>query len=73
MLDVATAMASSALQRKESRGSHQRLDYPQRDDANYLRHTLASFAGDNLPAISYSDVTITKSQPAERVYGGSQQ
>jgi fumarate reductase flavoprotein subunit len=73
MLDVALTMACSALQRKESRGSHQRLDFTERDDANYLRHTLASFAADQLPTIAYSDVTITRSQPAERVYGGSQE
>jgi fumarate reductase flavoprotein subunit len=73
MLDVALTMACSALQRKESRGSHQRLDFTERDDANYLRHTLASFAADQLPTIGYSDVTITRSQPAERVYGGSQE
>ncbi|MEJ2138720.1 MAG: fumarate reductase (quinol) flavoprotein subunit [Gammaproteobacteria bacterium] len=73
MLDVALTMACSALERKESRGSHQRLDFTERDDANYLRHTLASFAADQLPTIGYSDVTITRSQPAERVYGGSQE
>ncbi len=70
MLEVATAMACSALQRKESRGSHQRLDYPERDDATYLQHSLASYSPSELPEISYSDVTITRSQPAERVYGG---
>lgn len=70
MIDVARAMALSALQRTESRGSHQRLDYPERDDVNFLRHTLATYQGDDDPTISYSDVTITKSQPAARVYGG---
>lgn len=70
MIDVARAMALSALHRKESRGSHQRLDYPERDDENFLRHSLASYQGDDDPVISYSDVTITKSQPAARVYGG---
>ena len=71
MLDVASAMAHSALLRKESRGSHQRLEYPERDDVNYLKHSLASHRGADLPAISYRDVVITKSQPAERVYGGA--
>lgn len=71
MLDVAAAMACSALQRKESRGSHQRLDYPDRDDATFLRHSLAHYSATGLPSIDYSDVTITRSQPAERVYGGS--
>ncbi len=71
MLDVASALAQSALQRKESRGSHQRLEYTARDDANYLKHSLASYQGDAPPTISYRDVVITKSQPAERVYGGA--
>jgi fumarate reductase flavoprotein subunit len=71
MLDVAEALAHSALQRKESRGSHQRLDYPARDDDNFLRHSLATYRGAEPPAISYRDVVITRSQPAERVYGGA--
>ena len=70
MLDVAAAMACSALQRKESRGSHQRLDYPDRDDTSFLRHSLARYSATELPSVDYSDVTITRSQPAERVYGG---
>ena len=65
-------MAYSAIQRKESRGAHQRLDgYEQRDDVNYLKHSLATYAGDDKPAISYSEVKITKSQPAERAYGAA--
>ena len=63
-------MAHSALNRKESRGSHQRIDgFDQRDDDNYLKHTLAHYQGEDIPALSYSDVTITKSAPAKRVYG----
>jgi fumarate reductase flavoprotein subunit len=72
MLDVAAAMAHSALERKESRGSHQRLEYPRRDDANYLKHSLATFRADEPPSIGYRDVVITRSQPAERVYGGAE-
>ena len=71
MLDVASTTAHSALQRKESRGSHQRLEYPGRDDANYLKHSLAGYRGAEPPSVSYLDVVITKSQPAERVYGGA--
>ena len=71
MIEVACAMACSALQRKESRGSHQRLDYPQRDDEAFLKHSLAQYSATELPEISYSDVTITRSQPSERVYGGA--
>jgi len=70
MIDVARAMAVSALNREESRGSHQRLDHVERNDDDYLKHTLAIFAGDADPSIEYRDVVITKSQPGERVYGG---
>ena len=70
MIEVAEAMVISALNRKESRGSHQRLDYVDRDDNKYLMHSLAHYRGDDDPGISYRDVVITQSQPAERVYGG---
>jgi fumarate reductase flavoprotein subunit len=73
MIDIAAAMACSALQRRESRGSHQRQDFPDRDDSAFLRHSLAQYSAKELPAIDYSDVTITRSQPAERVYGGAQE
>jgi len=73
MIDVASAMACSALQRRESRGSHQRLDFPDRDDETFLRHSLARYSDADLPAIDYRDVTITRSQPAERVYGGAEE
>jgi fumarate reductase flavoprotein subunit len=63
-------MVISALNRKESRGSHQRLDYEQRDDEQFLCHSLAHYRGADEPELSYRDVVITKSQPAERVYGG---
>jgi fumarate reductase flavoprotein subunit len=49
-LDVAQAIAHSALERRESRGSHQRLDgFTERDDARYLKHTLARYNGDDAP------------------------
>ena len=70
MIDVARAMVISALNRTESRGSHQRLDYEDRDDEKFLRHSLAWYKGDDDPDLSYRDVVITRSQPAERVYGG---
>ncbi|AMW16093.1 fumarate reductase (quinol) flavoprotein subunit [Glaesserella parasuis] len=69
ILDVAQSISSSAVERKESRGAHQRLDYVERDDVNYLKHTLAFYNADGAPTIKYSDVKITTSQPAKRVYG----
>ena len=69
MLDVAEAVAHSALARTESRGSHQRTDYPDRDDEKFLKHSLAHRTVDGPPRIDYLDVVITKWPPAERVYG----
>ena len=67
MLEVATAIAHSALGREESRGAHSRTDFPKRDDARFLNHTLA-FRADGAPRIEYLPVTITRWQPAARVY-----
>ena len=68
MLDVAEAIANSALARTESRGSHQRTDFPERNDQKFLKHSLA-YHTDNKPRINYKDVVITKWPPGERVYG----
>ncbi len=68
MLDVAEALAHSALARTESRGSHQRTDYPERDDERFLKHSLA-YRGDGDPRIEYLDVVLTRWPPGERVYG----
>lgn len=68
MLDVAEALAHSARARKESRGSHQRSDHPERDDENYLRHSMARRNGIS-PLIDYKEVVITRWPPGERVYG----
>ena len=68
MLDVAEALAHSALARTESRGSHQRTDYPERDDERFLKHSLA-YRTDGDPRIEYMDVVITRWPPGERVYG----
>jgi len=72
MVDVASAIAVSALNRKESRGSHQRLDFVDRDDKTFLKHSLAHYDANDDPSIDYRDVVITRSQPGERVYGGDQ-
>jgi fumarate reductase flavoprotein subunit len=72
MLEVAEAMAHSALARRESRGAHQRLDaYGARDDENFLVHTLAHHRGDAPPAITHAPVVITRSPPRSRQYGGA--
>jgi len=72
LLDVAEAMAHSALNRRESRGSHQRLDgFEQRDDANYLKHTLAKYRPGAAPVIGYGPVKITTSPPGTRAYGAA--
>ncbi len=68
MLEVAESLAFSALARKESRGSHQRTDYPDRDDQKYLKHSMA-YRTDGPPRIDYKDVVITRWPPGERVYG----
>jgi fumarate reductase flavoprotein subunit len=69
-LDVAEAIAHSALNRCESRGAHQRIDgFEARDDANYLKHTLAQYRPDGPPQIGYGPVKITKSPPGKRAYG----
>ena len=69
LLDVAEAMIYSADARTESRGAHQRLDFPERDDEHFLKHTLSFYRADAEPQLEYSSVLITQSQPAKRVYG----
>src|SRR5437899_1536924 len=69
MLDLAQVIVGSALQRKESRGSHQRTDHPERNDGRFLAHSMAHRGEDGLPQIEYLPVTITRWPPGERVYG----
>ncbi len=68
MLEVAELIAMGALQREESRGAHSREDFPERNDKNWLVHTMAKRTADEQPQISYRPVTITKFQPQERKY-----
>jgi fumarate reductase flavoprotein subunit len=70
MLECAEAVAQGALARTESRGAHQRLDHPERDDGTFLRHTLAAYGGESPPRIAYRDVVITRSKPGVRDYSG---
>jgi len=67
LLELAEVTTVSALARKESRGGHAREDYPKRDDANWLKHTLAWVENGEI-RLSYKPVVITQYQPKERVY-----
>jgi len=69
MLDVAEAMVQSALQRTESRGAHQRTDFPKRNDEKFLAHSLVIRSADGRPRVDYLPVKITRWPPGERVYG----
>ena len=68
LLDLAACMVESGLARKESRGAHARpYDYPDRDDENYMRHTLVTWR-DGGPSLDWAPVRTTKWQPQERKY-----
>lgn len=67
MVDVALAIAAGALARTESRGSHSRTDYPERNDADWLRHTLATYHPEG-PQLGSSPVSLGMFEPQERKY-----
>jgi fumarate reductase flavoprotein subunit len=69
MLDVAETIVHSAAEREESRGAHQRTDFPARDDERFLAHSLAYRNSDGSCRVEYLPVTITRWPPGERVYG----
>ncbi len=68
LLEQAEVITLGALNRTESRGAHARIDYPKRDDVNWLKHTLAFRTKEGPPSFSYIPVTITKWKPEERKY-----
>lgn len=73
MLKIALCVAKGALDRTESRGAHTRIDYPKRDDANWLKRTLTSWSNpeQTLPTIEYEELDVMKMEitPDWRGYG----
>jgi succinate dehydrogenase / fumarate reductase flavoprotein subunit len=68
LLQLADCMVVSGIARKESRGAHARpYDFPDRDDVNYMRHTLVTWT-DGRPQLDWKPVTVTKWEPMERKY-----
>ena len=71
--ELAKMAVASSHQRRgigEERGAHQRLDFVERDDRQFLRHSMATFNAGGPPRIDYRDVVITRSQPGVRDYSG---
>jgi fumarate reductase flavoprotein subunit len=69
MLDVSECIVACALRREESRGAHQRTDFPARNDERFLAHSLIRREPDDGSRVSYLPVTVTRWPPGERVYG----
>ena len=67
MIDIAETLVEGALARQESRGAHSREDFPKRNDAQWLKHTLAYQTPQGIQ-LKYKPVTITKFEPKERKY-----
>jgi succinate dehydrogenase / fumarate reductase flavoprotein subunit len=67
LLDLAATMVAGAVERTESRGAHSRTDFPERDDENWMKHTL-SYLDDDQIRLDYSEVTVTKYEPQVRSY-----
>jgi succinate dehydrogenase / fumarate reductase flavoprotein subunit len=68
LLDLAEVLVVSARARNESRGGHFREDYPNRDDVNFMRHTMAYRHDDGAVELEYKPVVMTRYQPMERKY-----
>jgi fumarate reductase flavoprotein subunit len=69
MLDLSESILAAGRQREESRGAHQRTDFPARDDERFLTHLLVHRNPDGTPRVERLPVTITRWPPGERVYG----
>ena len=68
LLDIAACMLQAGIARKESRGAHSRPhDYPERDDENFLKHSITRWNGDG-PELTYGEVRMTQWAPMERTY-----
>ena len=67
MLDLARVITLGALNRNESRGAHYKPDFPERDDANWLKTTIAEYSGEG-PVFSYDPVDVSLIQPRKRDY-----
>jgi len=67
MLDLSEVITLGALRREETRGSHYRLDFPSRNDRDWLKHTLVRLRDDR-PEVTYRPVRVTKYKPEERTY-----
>lgn len=68
MLRTAEVVLLGSINRRESRGAHSRIDYPNRDDVNFLKHTLAYFSHDGEPKMTWHPVVFTRYAPVERKY-----
>ena len=69
MLDISECILQAGMQREESRGAHQRTDFPARDDERFLTHLLVHRNPDGTSRVERLPVTITRWPPGERVYG----
>lgn len=68
MMYLARVITLGALNRNESRGAHYKPDFPERDDENFLKTTIAEFDGVSAPKLSYEDVDVSLIEPRKRDY-----